>query len=176
MMYAFESNGSRRGLHALVIGSLLAALVLFSVPSVPSAPVPMVFQLFGILCAAASVYFCTRYSLRLYRYAVEPNGIVSTDGAEQYDLVITEIMGKKLKVVARIALRDIAKVTVARRAEKITYRTVKETYGKEYTVFRYANRPLLPEECFIALAEGNAVVVIPYDEIMAGILTGGQST
>ncbi len=170
-MYAFESSGSRRGLHALVIGSLLGALVLFSIPSVPGAPVPIVFQFFGILCAGASVYFCTRYSLRLYRYAVEPNGIISADGEEQYDLVITELMGKKLKVVARVALRDIADVTVARRAEKITYQTVKETYGQGYTLFRYANRPLLPEECFIALNEGRSVVVIPYDEIMVGILT-----
>ena len=39
-MYAFESSGSRKPLHAMVIGSMIGAGVLFSVSTVQGIPMP----------------------------------------------------------------------------------------------------------------------------------------
>ena len=45
MMYSFESSGSRKPLHAMVVGSLIGALVLFSISTIQGIPVPYLFQL-----------------------------------------------------------------------------------------------------------------------------------
>ena len=118
-MYSFESSGSRKPLHAMVIGAIVAAAVLFTVGGFEGVPVPFLFQMGGILCATAAVYLTVRYSLKAYRYAIEPNTIVDAEGVEQYDLVITEIVGKKMTVVARVGLRtvDHSAVTVIRRED-----------------------------------------------------------
>ena len=173
-MYAFESTGSRKPLHAMVIGTLVAAVILFSISNREGLPVPHLFQTGAIGCLTGTVYLLVRYSLKLYRYAVEPNGILDAHGVEQYDLIITEIVGKKMTVVARVALRDIDKpaVTVIRRADKAKGEEARETLCKGRRVFRYENTPASPASCYIPLPEENSVVVIPVDEKMVSSLKG----
>ena len=176
MMYSFESNGSRKPLHAMVIGALAGAAVLFSLGTLPDVPLPSLFQMGAILCATLAVYLTVRYSLRIYRYAIEPNTIVDAEGVEQYDLVITEITGKKMKVVCRVGLRtvDHAAVTVVRRnTDTKTKESTKETIVllcKDKRVFKYENTPISPASCYIPIPEENSVVVIPADERMVEIL------
>ena len=172
MMYSFESSGSRRPLHAMVIGALVGAAVFFSVGTLPSIPLPSLFQMGAILCATLAVYLTVRYSLRAYRYAIEPNTIVDAEGVEQYDLVITEITGKKMKVVCRVGLRtvDHTAVTVIRRADGQASKEARETLCKGMRVFRYENTPVSPASCYIPIPEENSVVVIPADERMVEIL------
>ena len=181
-MYFFESNGSRRPLHAMVIGAIVAAVVLFSVANREGIPMPFLFQLGGILCATAAVYLTVGYSLKIYRYAIEPNTIVDAEGVEQYDLVITEIMGKKMKVVARVGLRtvDHDRVTVirrgdgrrgdGRRADGQASKEARDLLCKDKRVFKYENTPISPASCYIPIPEENSVVVIPADERMVEIL------
>lgn len=178
-MYAFESSGSRKPLHAMVIGTLVAAVILFSLSNRDGMPVPYLFQAGAIGCLTGTVYLLVRYSLKAYRYAIEPNGILDAHGVEQFDLVITEIMGKKMTVVARVALRDVDKsaVTVIRRSatggnEKSVSDEARETLCKGRRVYRYENTPTSPASCYIPLPEENAVVVIPADERMVVILRG----
>jgi hypothetical protein len=170
MMYSFESSGSRKPLHAMVIGALVGAAVFFSVGTLPSIPLPSLFQMGAILCATLAVYLTVRYSLRAYRYAIEPNTIVDAEGVEQYDLVITEITGKKMKVVCRVGLRtvDHYRVTVFTRGKTDEYERGLLCARKK--VFRYENTPISPASCYIPIPEENAVVVIPADETMVGIL------
>ncbi len=170
-MYSFESSGSRKPLHAMVIGAMVAAVVLFSVANGEGIPMPYLFQMGGILCATAAVYLTVRYSLKYYRYAIEPNTIVDAEGVEQYDLVITEISGKKMKVVVRVGLRtvDHAAVTVIRRADD-TAKSTRYFLCKDKRVFRYENTPVSPASCYIPIPEENSVVVIPVDERMVEIL------
>ena len=172
MMYSFESSGSRKPLHAMVIGEMVAAVVLFSVANGEGIPMPYLFQMGGILCATAAVYLTVCYSLKTYRYAIEPNTIVDAEGVEQYDLVITEIMGKKMKVVARVGLRtvDHDAVTVIRHADGNAAKEARETLCKDKRVFKYENTPISPASCYIPIPEENSVVVIPVDERMVGIL------
>ncbi len=176
-MYSFESSGSRKPLHAMVIGAIVAAVVLFSVANGEGIPMPYLFQMGAILCATVAVYLTVRYSLKLYRYAIEPNTIVDAEGIEQYDLVITEITGKKMKIVARVGLRTIDHdaVTVIRRADGDSAKgAAKEAVSllcKDKRVFKYENTPVSPASCYIPIPEENSVVVvIPADERMVEIL------
>ncbi len=170
MMYSFESSGSRKPLHAMVIGALVGAAVFFSIGTLPSVPLPSLFQAGSILLLTLAVYLTVRYSLRAYRYAIQPNTIVDAEGVEQYDLVITEIVGKKMKVVARVGLRtvDHAFVTVFTRGKTDEYEKGLLCAGKK--VFRYENTPVSPASCYIPIPEENAVVVIPADTTMVEIL------
>ena len=176
MTYSFESSGSRKPLHAMVIGAMTATVLLFSVAGLEGIPMPYLFQIGAILCATAAVYLTVGYSLKTYRYAIEPNTIVDAEGVEQYDLVITEITGKKMKVVCRVGLRtvDHAAVTVVRRnTDTKTKESTKETIVllcKDKRVFKYENTPISPASCYIPIPEENSVVVIPVDERMVGIL------
>ena len=172
MMYSFESSGSRKPLHAMVIGSLIGAGVLFSVSTVQGIPMPYLFQLGAVACLTATIYLVGKYSLKIYRYAIEPNTIVDAEGMEQYDLVITEIVGKKMKVVCRVGLRtvDHYRVTVFTRGKTDEYERGLLCARKK--VFRYENTPISPASCYIPIPEENAVVVIPADERMVEILKG----
>ena len=172
MMYSFESSGSRKPLHAMVIGSLIGAGVLFSVSTIQGIPMPYLFQLGAVVCLTATIYLAGKYSLKLYRYAIEPNTIVDAEGVEQYDLVVTEIVGKRMTVVTRVALRDMdrAAITVIRRADGEAAKTAKQALCKDKRVFRYENTPISPASCYIPVPEENAVVVIPVDEGMMEIL------
>jgi len=171
-MYSFESSGSRKPLHAMVLGALIASSVLFCLGGMGGIPFPSLFQMGGILCATVSVYLTVRYSLRYYRYAIQPNTIVDVEGVEQYDLVITEIMGKKMKVVARVGLRtvDHDAVTVIRHADGNAAKEARDTLCKDKRVFKYENTPISPASCYIPIPEENSVVVIPVDERMVEIL------
>ena len=82
-MYAFESSGSRKPLHAMVIGSMIGAGVLFSVSTIQGIPVPYLFQFGAVICLTATIYLAGKYSLKLYLYAIEPNTIVDAEGMEQ---------------------------------------------------------------------------------------------
>ncbi len=169
-MYSFESSGSRGGLHAMVIASFAVAVVLFSLSGVDGIPYPLIFQTVSIFCLVAAVYLLSRYSLRMYRYSVEPNGIIDAGGVEQCDLVITETVGKKIKVVARVALRDIGEVAVIGRGDRANRQSVKRTLCHGKQVFRYANTPVMAEECYIEVPNENSVIVIPADTGMTDIL------
>lgn len=172
-MYSFESSGSRKPLHAMVVGAMVAAVFLFTLSGYQGIPMPYLFQGVGILCASAAVYLLVRYSLKTYRYAIEPNTIVDAEGVEQYDLVITEIMGRKMTVVARVGLRTVDHAAVRILARESGHDDDGEDRallcaGKK--VFRYENTPISPASCYIPIPEENAVVVIPADERMMEIL------
>ncbi len=165
-MYSFESSPARGALHAMVIGSAVVASVLFSLSGIDGLPYPLIFQTLAILCFVATVYLVSRYSLRLYRYAIEPNGIVDAGGVEQADLIVTEIVGRKVKVVARVGLRDIGEVAVVRREDAERRAEVKHRLCRDRQVFRYANTPLIQEECYVSVPAEGAVLVIPADRGM----------
>ena len=170
-MYSFESGGSRKPLHAMVIGSMAAAAILFVLGGTDRVPFPFLFQLGAFVCATATVYLVAAYSLKSYRYAIEPNTIVDAEGVEQFDLVITEILGKKLKVVARVGLRtvDHNAVTVIPRGDP-TAKEAAATLCKDKRVFKYENTPISSVSCYIPIPEENCVIIIPVDERMVEIL------
>ena len=63
-MYAFRSSGSRKGLHALCIVSMIGAVGLYALSGAEQIQYEWAIQLTAIILAAVSVYLLTRYSLR----------------------------------------------------------------------------------------------------------------
>ncbi|MBR6782009.1 MAG: hypothetical protein IKM33_02270 [Clostridia bacterium] len=174
MMYSFESSGSRKPLHAMVVGALIGTAVLFCVGGMEGMPFPFLFQTAAVLCATIAIYLTAGYSLKSYRYAIEPNTIVDAEGLDQYDLVITEIRGKRMKVVARVGLRSVDHdaVVVIRRSDGEAAKDARNLLCKGKQVFRYENTPLSPASCYIPIPEENSVIVIPVDDRMVEILKG----
>ena len=176
MMYSFESSGSRKPLHAMVIGAIIGTAVFFSLGGMEGMPFPFLFQTGAFICATVAIYLAAAYSLKCYRYAIEPNTIVDAEGVEQYDLVITEIMGKRMKVVARIGLRSVDHdaVAVIRRTDGEAAKSARDTICKGKQIFRYENTPISPASCYIPIPEENSVMIIPVDDRMLEILKGGH--
>ena len=172
-MYAFESSGSRKALHAMTVGAMIGAVALFTVAGTEGVPLPSLLQIAGIILAGVSVYLLTRYSLKVYRYAIEPSGITDEHGVEQFDLVITEIVGKRSVVVSRVGLRSIdrAAVTVLRRDDP-GFKTARTAVCSTYRKFRYINTPIAPAECYIPVPSENAIIIIPPDPYMVKHLRG----
>ena len=170
-MYFFESRGSRKSLHTMVIGSMIATVALLYVGNLDGIPFPALFQTGAFIFATVAVYLTAAYSLKSYRYAIEPNTIVDAEGIEQYDLVITEIMGKKMKVVARVGLRTIdhAAVTVIPRGDNAAKES-RDLLCKDKRVFKYENTPISPASCYVPIPEENCVIIIPVDKTMVEIL------
>ena len=176
MMYSFESSGGRKPLHAMVIAAMIGTAVFFSLGGMEGVPFPFLFQTGAVLCATVAIYLAAAYSLKCYRYAVEPNTIMDAEGVEQYDLVITEIMGKRMKVVARIGLRSVDHdaVVVIRRSDGEAAKSARDITCKGKQIFRYENTPISPASCYIPIPEENSVIIIPVDDRMVEILKGGH--
>ncbi len=175
MYYSFQSSPRRGPLHAMVVAALFMSAVLFGISGIEGMLYPMLYQFLSVICLVAAVYLVTRYSLRVYRYAVEPNGITDAGGVEQYDLVITETVGKKIRVAARVGLRDIGDMAIIRRKDKdAAHRDAKSKLCQGKTVFRYINTPALSDECCLEMPEEGAVLIIPWDKHMEAILRGAK--
>ena len=172
-MYSFESSGSRKSLHAMIIGAMIGAVALFTVAGMDGVPLPSLLQIAGIVLAAAAIYLATRFALKTYRYAIEPSGITDEHGVEQFDLVITEIVGKRSVVVSRVALRSIDReaVTVIRRDDP-GFKAARTAVCSTYQKFRYENTPLSPASCYIPFPSENAIIIIPPDPYMVKLLRG----
>ena len=171
--YITTSSGKRTGLHVLVVTAYAAGILLVSSSStfVPFAPL---WQLVGVLLLVAGVYLTTRYSLRSYTYAVEPGDILDADGEAVYELVITEAIGRKRTVVARVALRDIDAdgLQVVRQGETAVRR---DEASPTPRVLRYANTPVVAVAIHVPVPEEGSILVLPYDEgLLAAIRTAAR--
>ena len=115
-MYSFTPNGRRRGLHAVVIVDLTASVLLWT-SATAGGSYGWIFQLAGVVLAVLGIYLITRYSLRSYTFSVQDSELVDSAGNPVYDLVITQTLGRKISVVARVSLRDIRHLTVLSRPD-----------------------------------------------------------
>ena len=159
-MYAFDSHARGKLFHCLVGGCFVTALLLFGIAGVEGMAYPAVYQFTAFVLLTAGVYLLVRYGLKIYRYEIAENGIVSAAGDKQYDLVVTEITGRRIRVMTRVALRDIESAVILSRKKDAT------TLIGGRRVYRYTNRPFESVSCYLILPEENAVVVIPEDENM----------
>lgn len=165
-MYGFTSQGKRRGLHALVITDMVAAVLIWTSSSA-GGDYAWIFQLVGVLLAGVGVYLITRYSLRSYAYEVRESDLIDGEGGMVWDLVITQTLGNKQTVVARVAIRDIRTTQVLGRVDFRKKR--KQQFGGA-TLFRYDNDPFSPLALYIHIPDENALLAIPLDPGMIDYL------
>ncbi len=167
-MYAFESCPRRGMLHVLTVGCFVLALLLIGISGMENIVYPLLYQMTAVILSVIGVYFMVRYVLRLYRYEISENGIMNAYGERQYDLVITEITGKRQRTVTRVALRDIAAVAfIDRKKEK---QKAADFIGGVKQVFKYTNSPFEGGGCYLSVPEEGSVLIIPRDEKMMELL------
>lgn len=164
MIYAFESHARRRTLHLLVWSCFMAAFLLFGVSGIAGLAFPVLYQISAVGLLVAGTYLLTGYILKLYRYELCESGVLDSLGDPVYDLVITEILGRRRRVVTRVSLRDVEKALVLPRKAQ------KGLGGAKQRVCRYDNDPYAPKSLCLFLPEEGTVVVIPADEGMIKIL------
>lgn len=158
-MYSFTPNGHRRGLHAVVIADMAAAVLLWTSAGAGGS-YGWIFQLAGVVLAALGIYLITRYSLRSYTFSVEEGDLIDSDGKPVYDLVITQTTGYKVTVAARVAVRDIRRMDLLSRAEYRKHR--KERYEMLF-LFRYDSNPFSALSVYMAVPEESSLLVVPPD-------------
>lgn len=169
-MYQF-SSGKKSGLeHAFVLCFAVGGVILYAVSGAEGVPFPFLFQTGAILLLAAFVYLLIRYELKQYRYELRDSGIRDSEGRVRYELVVTEQVGKKETVVARVGLWQIGRV------EKLDKTgSAKKTFGVDKRVFIYDNRLFAPSRCGICMTGDDPVVVIPADERMMALLQNNHT-
>lgn len=172
-MYTFTSPRRNATIHIMIVSLLVCAAVLMGVSQIDGVPYPMIYQMVALVVMTAWTYLLVRYALKQYRYEITEGGIVGSDGVPVPDLVITEMVGKKMTVVARIALREVREVRVIDRAtDKKGWEAKRDAICRERRVFRYENAPFVPTSCYISIPSEGSVLVIPPDEGMLKILQG----
>ncbi len=164
-MYAFESRARRGALHLLVCVCFGVAFLLFGISGIEGMAFPALYQISAVGLLVTGTYLLSGYILKLYRYEVSESGVRDADGMPVYDLVITEIAGRRRRVVTRVALRDIEHAEVLHKKDG-----KKCTRNPEMKVYRYDNNPYAPVNLYLFLPEEDAVTVIPADEDMINIL------
>ena len=170
-MYTFTSPRRNATLHIMIVALLVCAAVLMGVSQIDGVPYPVIYQMVALVVMTAWTYLLVRYALKQYRYEIAEGGIVGSDGIPVPDLVITEIVGKKMTDVARIALREISEVRVIDRSkDKRGWEDKRDAICRGKRVFRYENAPFVPASCYIAIPSEGSVLVIPPDDGMMKIL------
>ena len=170
-MYSFTPNGRRRGLHAVVIVDLTASVLLWT-SATAGGSYGWIFQLAGVVLAVLGIYLITRYSLRSYTFSVQDSELVDSAGNPVYDLVITQTLGRKISVVARVSLRDIRHLTVLSRSD---FRKCRKKKYHSLTLFRDDSDPSAPLAAYLPVPDEHALLAIPPDAALLELasLPGG---
>ncbi len=164
-MYSFTPNGRRRGLHAVVIADMVAAVLLWTSAGAGGS-YGWIFQLIGVVLAVLGVYLLTRYSLRSYTYSVQDSDLVDSSGAPVYDLVVTQTLGRKISVVARVAVRDIRHLAVLSRPD---FRKCRKNF-RPLVLLRYDSDPFSPLSAYLSVPDESALLAIPPDPALLDLL------
>lgn len=165
-LYAFES-APRKGLcHVLTAGCFVTAFLMLGISGIDGLAYPVLYQFTAFVLLTAGAYILVRYILKLYRYELMDSGIVDMNGIPKYDLVITEITGRRRRVVTRVSVRDIdTAICLHERRDKATVKSLTEDGQRLY---RYINDPFERRGIYLTVPEENSVLMIPVDD---GMLT-----
>lgn len=156
-MEEFSSGGKRRRLHAIVITDMAAAVFMWTSAGAGGS-YGWIFQLVGVALAGLGIYLLTRYSLRRYTFSIQDSGLVDASGRQVYDLVVTQTLGRRITVAARVSVRDILRIEVLSRTD---FRGKRKTDFKELILFRYESDPFSRSSAYITVPDENALLAIP---------------
>jgi hypothetical protein len=136
-------------------------LLLYAASGFDGVPFPMIFQLATILLFGFGTFVLLRFVLKKFVFEIRENG------ERTLDFIVTEIVGKKQTVVARLALAKISAVRVLERKE-----LKRELSGMRATrplVYRYSNFAD-GKACVVEFPDENAWIICPVDEKMVELL------
>ena len=132
-------------------------------------PMPLIFQLVGVLLIVWSVYIATRFLLRQYRVAIVKREDIDGEDDAQYDIIVYEKKGKREPKVCHIGLDSIESVMVVSRESA---KTGKKENSDGFR-FIYDTRFTYKERIEIVANTGDyrSVIYLAYDkELMDALL------
>lgn len=160
--YSFSTKKPSALIHSAVIISYVLGVLLYATSTMENIPYPVIFQTATILLLAVGTYLLFRFVFKKFTYEISENS------ERDLDLVITETVGKKQTVVARLALSKIS------RAEIVDKKALKKelaSKGKSRPLlFRYDTNPSDQRVILIDFPSENSWVIIPEDKTMGQIL------
>ncbi|MBE6693773.1 MAG: hypothetical protein E7589_03310 [Ruminococcaceae bacterium] len=160
--YSFSTKKPSPLVHSAVIISYALGVLLYATSTVEGIPYPIIFQTATILLLAVGTYLLFRFVFKKFTYEISENS------ERTLDLVITETVGKKQTVVARMALARISRAEIIdSKAFKVELATRKK---ERLLLFRYDNRLVAPRVCLVEFPDENSIVVFHDDQAMAQLL------
>ena len=132
-------------------------------------PMPVIFQLVGVIMIVCSVYIATAYILKQYSVAITRNDNSDDNACELYDLIVRERKGKREPKVCHIGLDTIISV------KTVTKNSLKKTKNEKLDGFRYIydTRYVWKERIEITAQTGDyqSVIYLSYDEELFRVLS-----
>lgn len=162
MRYSFESKKPSCAIHIAVILCYAIGILLYSTSNMEGIPLPLIFQSATILLMGVGTYLLFRFVFKKFTYEI------CADEGGGLDLVVTEQVGKKQTVVARMALQKISRAEILDR--KAIKKEISEKGKPRPFLFRYDVNPFDKKVILIEFPSENAWVIIPDDTEMAQIL------
>ena len=149
-------------MHIAIILCYAVGVLLYGTSNMEGVPLPVVFQIATIVLLGVGTYLLFRFVLKRFTYEI------CSDDNGGLDLTVTETVGKKQTVVARMALDKIS------RAEILDKRDLKKELAAKGKIrpllFRYDANPFDSKVILVEFPSENSWVVIPEDTTMAEIL------
>lgn len=157
-MYEYAPRSKKRREIRLFLVSLTPALLFFVLSLLPQTPAPLLCRSLGLCEATVAAWIAARYLLRRYIYRVAP----CDSGGASLDLTVTEIFGKRQRVVCRISLEDI---------EEISRDNGRKERGNE-RFFQYTDEISSPNFCILTVRDENTTrrIKMTADETLYHIL------
>lgn len=142
-MYEYAPRSKKRREKRLFLVCLAPALLFLILSILPQTPAPVLCRLFAVCAATGAAWIAARYLLRRYTYCVAP----CEDGDGSPDLTVTEYYGRRQRVVCRISLGQI---------EKVSRESVKEERTDEahMHMFEYTDEIFSPFFCLLTVRDG----------------------
>ena len=125
-------------------------------------PMPVIFQLVGVLLIVWSVYIATRFLLRQYRVVIVKRDDSDGENDDQYDLIVYEKKGKREPKVCHIGLDSIVSVRLVTRESAKSNKKDKSDGLR----FVYDTRFIYKERIEVVADTGDyrSVIYLAYDE------------
>lgn len=122
---------------------LILGAALFILSGSGYVAIPTLAQIISIILLAASIYIATAYLLREYTYSIEPNTHIVEDDdlSGQFDLIITELKGRRLVKVCHIEMKDVKEIRIITPDNKKTVKSQRKgancyTYNTQFAPSR----------------------------------------
>lgn len=138
-MYEYAPKTDKRAERLIFLALLAFAAINYVSSMMPFTPFPALFQLVAFVSLAIAIIVIGKYMLCRYIYRVEPSE--SAPNGEM-DLVITECVRQRKKVVCRIERSAVVSVTCVTKENRQALSSLHK--GKQ--VFRYTGE-LFPKNC-----------------------------
>ena len=132
-MITFTPKRKVKAAGALSLSLMIAAVVIYALSTMDIFAARAVLQLISVIFATAAIFILSKYVITSFAYTVCEN-----DGGG-YDLLVSQVSGRKNVTVCRISIGDIKKIKHIKRGDK----SCKKAYN--YSAELFARELLLLE-------------------------------